>query len=41
MQEQVLNALDLVDEFVTELTWMREILKPLEARQPDDGFGDR
>lgn len=38
--EQVLDALDLIDEFVMELTRVREILEPLEALHPDDGFGE-
>lgn len=40
LPEQVLDALDLIDEFVMELTRVRTILEPLEALQPDDGFGD-
>ncbi len=39
LPEQVLNALDLIDEFVMELTRVRTILEPLEALHPGDGFG--
>ncbi|ABO59033.1 Tn3 family transposase post-transcriptional regulator TnpC [Burkholderia vietnamiensis] len=38
--EQVLNALDLIDEFVEELTRVRTILEPLEALYPDENFGE-
>ncbi|HDR8909184.1 transposase [Burkholderia multivorans] len=40
LPEQVLDALDLIDDFVMELTRVREILEPLEALHPDDGFGE-
>ncbi|KVU54164.1 transposase [Burkholderia ubonensis] len=38
--EQVLDALDLIDEFVSELARVRTILEPLEALYPDDEFGE-
>jgi hypothetical protein len=40
LPEQVLDALDLIDEFVAELTRVRTILEPLEALYPDDEFGE-
>lgn len=40
LPEQVLDALDLIDEFVAELTQVRTILAPLEALHPDDVFGE-
>jgi len=40
LPERVLDARDLIDEHVMELTRVREILEPLEALQPDDGFGE-
>ena len=40
LPEQVLEALDLIDVFVTELTRVKTILEPLEALHPDDGFGE-
>nr|WP_242665847.1 hypothetical protein [Paraburkholderia ginsengiterrae] len=39
-QEQVLDALHLIDEFIVELTRVRTILDPLEALYPDDAFGE-
>ncbi|MHB9842074.1 Tn3 family transposase post-transcriptional regulator TnpC [Paraburkholderia terrae] len=39
LPEQVLDTLDLIDEFVMELTRVRTVLEPLEALQPDDRFG--
>ncbi|KVF30421.1 transposase [Burkholderia vietnamiensis] len=38
--EQVLDALDLIDEFIAELTRVRTTLEPLEALYPNDEFGD-
>jgi hypothetical protein len=40
LPERVLDALDLIDEFVMQPTQVRTILEPLEALHPDDGFGD-
>ncbi|MBU9690851.1 MULTISPECIES: Tn3 family transposase post-transcriptional regulator TnpC [Burkholderia cepacia complex] len=40
LPEQVRDALDMIDEFVMELTQVRTVLEPLEALHPD-GFGDR
>ncbi|WP_421380867.1 Tn3 family transposase post-transcriptional regulator TnpC (plasmid) [Paraburkholderia sp. DD10] len=40
LPERVLDALDLIDEYVMELTRVRTILEPLEALHPDDGFGE-
>lgn len=37
--EQVRDALDLIDEFVAELTQVRTTLEPLEGLFPDDEFG--
>ncbi|XUW93417.1 hypothetical protein OH764_32895 (plasmid) [Burkholderia sp. M6-3] len=34
------DVLDLIDEFVMEFIRVRESLKPLEALQLDDGFGE-
>lgn len=39
LPERVLDALDQIDEFLMELTWVRTILEPLEALHPDDGLG--
>lgn len=38
--EQVLDALDLIDEFIVELTRVRTIIEPLEALYPDEAFGE-
>lgn len=38
LPERVLDALDLIDDFVMELTRVREILEPLAALHPNDGF---
>lgn len=40
LPERVLDALDLIDEFVSELTRVRMILEPLEALRPDMEFGE-
>ncbi|KUY56313.1 MULTISPECIES: Tn3 family transposase post-transcriptional regulator TnpC [unclassified Burkholderia] len=40
LPERVLEALDLIDEFVDELTRVRTILEPLDALQPDEDFGE-
>lgn len=40
LPERVLDALDLIDEFVMELTRVRTILEPLEALHPSDEFGE-
>ena len=40
LPDRVLDALDMVDEYVMELTRVRTILEPLEALRPDDGFGE-
>ncbi|PCE30241.1 Tn3 family transposase post-transcriptional regulator TnpC [Burkholderia ubonensis] len=40
LPERVLDALDLIDQFVMELTQVRAILEPLETLHPDDGFGE-
>ncbi|MBN3788930.1 Tn3 family transposase post-transcriptional regulator TnpC [Burkholderia sp. Ac-20353] len=40
LPEQVLDTLDLIDEFVAELTQVRTILEPLEALYADDESGD-
>ncbi|WP_459568839.1 hypothetical protein [Cupriavidus sp. 8B] len=34
--EQVLDALDLIDEFITELARVRAVLEPLEALYPGE-----
>ncbi|RQU96226.1 transposase [Burkholderia cenocepacia] len=39
LPERVLDTLDLIDEFVTELMRVRTILEPLEALYPDEEFG--
>lgn len=39
LPERVLDALDLIDEFVIELTRVRTILEPLEALSPNDKSG--
>lgn len=38
LPERVLDALDLIDEFVEELTRVRTVLEPLEALYPDEDF---
>lgn len=38
--EQVQDALDLIDEFISELTRVRTTLQPLEALYPNDQFGE-
>ncbi|MGF6482894.1 hypothetical protein OKW34_004206 [Paraburkholderia youngii] len=40
LAERVLDALDLIDEFVGELMRVRTLLEPLEALQPDEDFGE-
>ncbi|GLZ73519.1 Tn3 family transposase post-transcriptional regulator TnpC [Burkholderia contaminans] len=40
LPEQVLDALDLIDDFIAELTRVRAFLEPLEALSPDDDYGD-
>ncbi|RZF23710.1 transposase [Paraburkholderia sp. UYCP14C] len=40
LPEQVMDALDLLDDFVAELTGVRAILEPLEALSPNDKSGD-
>ena len=40
LPDRVLDALDLIDEFVIELARVRTILEPLEALHPDDGFDE-
>ena len=37
LPEQVLDALDLIDDFIAELTRVRTFLEPLEALSPDNG----
>ncbi len=38
--EQVLDALDVIDDFIAELTRARTFLEPLEALSPDDDGSD-
>ena len=40
LPDRVLDALNVVHEYVVELTRVRTILEPLEALHPDDGFGE-
>ncbi|PRE49520.1 Tn3 family transposase post-transcriptional regulator TnpC [Burkholderia multivorans] len=40
LPERVLDTLDLIDEFVMELTRVRTLLEPLEALHPDEGLSD-
>ncbi|ARM04496.1 transposase [Burkholderia pseudomallei] len=40
LPERVLDALDLIDEFIGELARVRTILEPLEALYPDNEFGE-
>jgi hypothetical protein len=40
LPEQVQDALDLIDEFVMELTQVRAVLEPLEALYPGADFGE-
>ncbi|MBB5503509.1 hypothetical protein [Paraburkholderia sp. MM5384-R2] len=40
LAEQVLNALDVIDDFIAKLTRVRTFLEPLEALSPDDDCGD-
>jgi hypothetical protein len=40
LPEQVMDALDLIDDFVAAFTRVRAILEPLEALSPNDMSGD-
>lgn len=40
LPERVVDTLDLIDEFIVELTRVRTILDPLEALYPDEAFGE-
>ena len=37
LPEQVLGALELIDDFMEQLAHVRELLEPLEALRPDGG----
>ena len=41
LPDRVLDALDVIHEYVMELTRVGTILEPLEALHLDDGFGER